>query len=261
MTLDELPIANTARYSDSMAKSLVDKIFFVDKINATLLIDYGCADGTLLQAVAKLFPMQDMIGYDLSPEMIAKADEANSGIDFTDDWKNVKRSLVPVKKQGKKTALLLSSLIHEVYNYCNPTEIKEFWNRVWNSGFDYVIIRDMMVSNSTSRPSDPISAARVRQLTNPKHLAEWESQWGSLDDNWSLVHFLLTYRYQENWHREMRENYLPLSVEKFLNMIPKGYTPSFIEHYTLPFIRNSVAETYGVQLQDRTHLKLILTKS
>lgn len=261
MTLDEIPIVDGKHYREGMAKSLVDKIFFVDKIDATLIVDYGCADGTLLKAVAKLFPLQDMIGYDISKEMIAEADASQSGIDFTDSWENVVRDLEPVKKQGKKTALLLSSLIHEVYNYCNPTELEEFWDRVWNTGFDYVIVRDMMVSNTTSRPSDPISVARIRQLADPKHIAEWEAQWGSLHDNWSLVHFLLTYRYKKNWAREVQENYLPLSVEKFLSMIPKAYVPSFIEHYTLPFLRNKVAEDYGVQLQDRTHLKLILTKS
>ena len=258
MTLDELPINNKKLYNTSMAMSLVDKIFFVDKIEADLIVDYGCADGTLMGAVNKLFPKQAMIGYDASSEMVVEAQVNNPSLRFTDDWEKVQAAL---QKDNRKTALLLSSLIHEVYNYCNPTEIDEFWDRVWDSGFDYVIVRDMMVSNTTSRPSDPISVARIRQLANPKQIAEWEAHWGSLNDNWSLVHFLLTYRYKENWAREMQENYLPLSVEKFLSMIPEHYMPSFIEHYTLPYVRNSVAKDFGVQLQDRTHLKLILTKN
>ncbi len=259
MTLDDHPIADPKLYNDRMAMSLVDKIFFVDKINADLIVDYGCADGALIRAVYKLFPDQAMIGYDASAEMVLEAAGNNPVVYVTDKWDAIQVRLNA--HTGSKKALLLSSLIHEVYNYCNPTEIEEFWDRVWNSGFDYVIIRDMMVSNTTSRPSDPISVARVRQLADPIQIFEWEAQWGSINENWSLVHYLLTYSYTENWKRELKENYLPLNVERFLNIIPKEYAPSFIEHYTLPFIRNQVAKDFGVQLQDRTHLKLILTKT
>lgn len=258
MTLDDHPITDTKLYNDRMALSLIDKIFFIDKIDAELIVDYGCADGALMAAVHKLFPDQELMGYDVSIAMVLEASANNPTLSFTDRWKDVQAVLDTTT--GKK-ALLLSSLIHEVYNYCNPTEIKEFWDRVWNSGFDYVIIRDMMVSHTTSRPSDPISVARIRQLADPVQIFEWEAQWGSINENWSLVHYLLTYSYTENWKRELKENYLPLNVERFLNMIPKEYSPSFIEHYTLPFIRNQVAEDFGVQLQDRTHLKLILTKT
>ena len=88
----------------------------------------------------------------------------------------------------------------------------------------------------------------------------FESCWGSLNDNWSLTHFLLKYRYQAEWERELRENYLPISVERMLGLVPTEYTPTFIEHYTLPFLRERVMADFGIQLQERTHFKLILKK-
>lgn len=117
-----------------------------------------------------------------------------------------------------------------------------------------------MVSRSTSRPSDPISVAKIKINYDKERLSQWESRWGSLHENWSLVHFLLTYHYVNSWERECYENYLPLSLEDFLNIIPEGWEPFYIDHYTLPYLRQCVQNDFGIDLQDRTHLKLILKR-
>ena len=56
--LNTNPIVNLNRYNLSMSKSLIDKIFFMDKIDDTIkvIVDYGCADGTLIRFLAPLFP-------------------------------------------------------------------------------------------------------------------------------------------------------------------------------------------------------------
>ena len=75
-----------------------------------------------------------------------------------------------------------------------------------------------------------------------------------------MINFLLHYRYKENWKREARENYLPISKENLLSLIPHSYFPMFIEHFTLPFLREQVMKDFGIQLQEKTHLKLILKR-
>lgn len=249
-------IPEIGSYNDGMAKSMIDKIYFMDKIDAEVIVDFGCANGVMLKQLAVMFPAHTYMGFDASEKMLELAREDNPhDIFFTTQWAEMVASIKNTK--GKK-AIVLSSIIHEVYSYCSEREIAEFWDRVFNTGFDYIVIREMMVSKTTSRPSDPLSVARIRQCFNKHKIQEWENIWGSITENGSLVHFLLTYRYETNWEREYKENYLPVTLEDFMPMIPKQYFPTFFEHYTLPFVRNQVEKDFGVQLQDRTHLKLIL---
>ena len=84
--------------------------------------------------------------------------------------------------------------------------MKDFWKFVFETKlFHYIAIRDMCVSHTTSRQSDPISVAKIRMNYDSNLLSQWEARWGSLTENWSLTHFLLTYRYVDSWEREFRE--------------------------------------------------------
>ena len=245
-------IPNMDDYRKKMMKSMIDKIYFMDKIDADVIVDYGCADGAMLHLL-QAFPGHQFVGFDISEPMLSLARQENPGILFTSRWDDIMKA-----KEGRKSALVLSSVIHEVYHYSSSQEISEFWENVWKSGFQYVVIRDMMVSRSTSRVSDPLSVARIRQIYDSQKIAEWEANWGSLHGNWSLTHFLLTYQYHDNWERELKENYLPVSMEDFMQMIPRQYRPIYFEHFTLPYTRACVERDFGIQLQDNTHLKLIL---
>ena len=248
------PIINNKNYCDKMKKSLVDKIFFVDKIDAEIFVDFGCADGDLIDFLHGIFPENDYIGYDYSEKMISKARLKNTVPFFTSDWLELETKLFT----NKKKALILSSVIHEVYSYSNQNDVELFWQRVWNSNFDYVVIRDMMPTKAVVRASDPLMVTRIRQVFSEKKILEWESQWGDLNGQWSLLHFLLTYQYEENWERELKENYFPIYVENLLSLVPNKYMPIYIDHYTLPWIKQCVRKDFGFDVQDPTHLKLIL---
>ena len=257
------PILDTVGYNEKMAKSLIDKIYFLDKVDADVFVDYGCANGVMLAFIEKVFPGVTLIGYDNDAQMIetAKATNPGSGILFTSDWNEVIEAVKGYKEKGRKACLVLSSVIHEAYSYLSSAELAAMWDQVWGKDgfrFDAIAIRDMMVSRTTSRPSDPMAVARVRQVFDLEKLGEWESNWGSIDENWSLTHFLLTYQYTVNWKREVKENYLPIAYEDFLNSIPRHYVPTFKEHFTLPYLRRSVRKDFGIELADRTHIKLIL---
>lgn len=68
-------IENIEIYNDRMSKTLIDKIFFIDKVDADVFVDFGCADGTVLGHLHDLFPGNYYIGYDINPSMIAIAKE------------------------------------------------------------------------------------------------------------------------------------------------------------------------------------------
>ena len=86
------PIANMNVYNDGMRKSMLDKIWFLDKIdgNISTIYDYGCADGSLLKMVGEICPSMKLDGYDISQEMIdiAKRNVPNADLLSTDPKSN-----------------------------------------------------------------------------------------------------------------------------------------------------------------------------
>jgi ribosomal protein L11 methylase PrmA len=261
------PIANESLYNAEMAKSLIDKIYFLDKVDANLFVDYGCADGIMLCFIEHVFPGVQLVGYDIDESMLEAAranalrQNPNSRIIFTSDWNEVRDIVLRNREEGTKSCLVLSSVMHEIHSYLGDGDQHNVHREIWGQAgvtFDYVAFRDMMVSKTASRPSDPMQVARIIQTFDSKRLAEWTATWGSIEENWSLTHFLLTYRYEVNWVRELKENYLPVPYEDFLASIPAHYFPVYRDHFTLPFLRRCVKDRFQFDLNERTHLKLVL---
>lgn len=252
-------IPSIVSYNKEMRKSMIDKIVFMDKIDADVIVDFGCADGATIQFMQALFPEITYVGYDISEEMLEIARKSNTtNVSYYSNWDEL---ILFVKSLPGKKAVLLNSLIHEVYSYGSKQDVETFWNRVYDqSVFDYVVIRDMCVSDSVTRKSDPLSVIKVRKNYDQDKLREFENQWGSINENWPLVHFLLKYRYTTNWKREVNENYLPISLENLLARIPTGWEPIDYKHYVLPFTRRQIQKDFKIDLQDPTHLQLILER-
>lgn len=239
-------------YVQKMEKSLLDKMFFMDKMFDPVenILDFGCANGVLIRALSYLFPEHNYVGYDISDEMIALSRKMAPDASFYKNWDEI-----PIEPQN--TVLNISSTLHEVYSYGTEESIDEFWHRVFHSGFKYIAIRDMMLSDGIKLMSDESDIRKVRNL-RPERLREYESIWGPISIRFNMIHYLLKYRYNENWDREVRENYLPITVESLLEKIPSNYEIIYMEHYTLPFVKQQVKKDCGVILRDATHFKLLL---
>lgn len=251
-----MDIGNITKYTDGMKKSIIDKIFFVDKIDTSTIIDYGCADGSMLKFIQDVFSDYNLYGYDISEDMITLANKDAGSINFYSDWDLL---FDKIKDCGSST-LVLSSIIHEVYSYGSYSDVSDFWQRVFNSGFKYIVIRDMMLSESSSREADINNVINISNNTDIDRLHQFEREWGRITENKNLIHYLLKYRYAENWEREVRENYLPITKERMLSIIPADYEILFHEHYTLPFLKNRVKEDFRINLNDKTHMKIILKR-
>lgn len=281
-TIHDTPIADESLYNAEMAKSLIDKIYFLDKVDANLFVDYGCADGIMLCFIEHVFPGVQLVGYDIDENQLEAArrnalrQNPNTQIVFTSDWNEVRSIVLREREKGTKSCLVLSSVLHEIHQYLGEGEQSRVRKEIWGGDispateagsipqetmeilFNFIAFRDLMVSRTASRPSDPMQVARIIQCFDPKRLAEWTATWGSIEENWSLTHFILTYRYEVNWARELKENYLPVPYEDFLASIPPYYFPVYKDHFTLPFLRRCVKERFGFDLNERTHLKLVL---
>jgi SAM-dependent methyltransferase len=252
-----MEITNLQKYTDAMKKSIIDKIFFVDKIDTDTIIDYGCADGAMLKFIQDVFTDYNLYGYDISEDMLELAREDGKGIKFYSKWNTLFDKL---PDNMTSPTLVLSSIIHEVYSYGSFNDIKTFWNRVFKTGFKYIVLRDMMLSEYSNKESDINDMIKIRNNIDTNRLHDFEQNWGNISENKNLIHYLLKYRYTENWEREVIENYLPITKEYLLSLIPNEYEVVFYEHYTLPFLKNRVKEDFGINLTDKTHIKIILKR-
>ena len=181
-------IADVNLYNQQMAKSMEDKIYFkneIDNNTVDMIVDFGCANAELFKYMPKDWKC---VGVDNSSEMrdIAKKNfPKGSYVDSLDDVKITNNTL-----------LNMSSVIHEVYSYCSKNEIKRFWEQVFDSGYKYISIRDMMVSDVTNRALKPHEADCLR---GPKaaNLKSFIDIWG-MKRYRDMLHYLLKYRYTEN---------------------------------------------------------------
>ena len=251
------PISDYATYNGRMELSMIDKLFFADKVQPDLVVDFGCADGSLLRHLKALKPELHVIGFDSDPEMVKLSTTAE--VPITALWETIKRAV----ESHKNSALVLSSVIHEVCHYASRADIDDFWNKVFDTGFHYIVIRDMVPSRSVDRPACINDVKKAyHKFLHTKALTDFEGIWGSIESNRQLLHFLLKYRYlTPNWDREVRENYLPITREDLLAKIPNEYDVLFHEHYVLPYIWQSVKNDTGIEIKDPTHIKLILKKA
>lgn len=246
-------------YLSGMAKSIKDKLFFEGLVeNVNVVIDFGCADGQLLKQIQEDFPNWHLFGVDASREMISKAMENCKGAQY------ILSNRIPVdmvKSISSGAVFNLSSVIHEIYSYLSPHEVMRFWNDLFSCEAKYIAIRDLMLSESSFRDADINDVVRVKERSDEALLRDFCDTWGSINDQSRLLHYLMKYRYRENWGREVKENYFPITVEQLLSLIPTDrYRIVYFNHYILPHTRNKVLEDFGIELKDNTHVKILLER-
>ena len=279
-TLNELEVGgafnNINSYNANMAKGMEDKMFFVNVLPLAqsehwIFVDFGCADGTLFSALAPLLDSMNikatLIGYDISETMISIAKEKfgnlstdNISVVFTYNWNLVERY---IRHSNAKKAVILSSVVHEVYSYAeSEQDIRIFWDRITNSGFDYVCLRDMMPSRSIEGPTDESQLEEFYQHVEEekpelkKYIQDFEAHWGKLTDNKNFVHYLLKYRWITNWTREVNENYFPIFVDEFIAKMA-SYRLKHLKLFKVPFLENCWRQDFGISIVDNTHIKAV----
>lgn len=255
MDTDMNRISDLDIYLTRMQRSILDKMFFIDKVFEPFryILDFGCANGELIRAMKQMFPDYEYTGYDISPEMIEAARENVPDARFYDDWDRID---IPFEE----SLINISSTIHEVYSYCDEKEIEVFWNRLFGSRFRYVTIRDMMFSQAEDTEVNKAQLEAVRNSSYAEWLESFENVWGRIESQRQLVHFLLKYKYTQNWEREVHENYFPVFTEKLLERIPDSYRPVYKDVFTLPFTSWQIRKDFGFDLTEHTHIKLILER-
>ena len=186
----------------------------------------------------------------------------NMGSSLVIHWNEVEKELLSYTEYK---VLILSSVIHEVYSYGTEESVRVFWDRVIHSGFHYICVRDMMYSEDMDRQTNPLTSHRygLEKLTKaPLNtcLKEFEEKWGSINNNKNLIHFLLKYRWQINWERELNENYFPIEFHLFLSKFESMYNQTYLERFRVPFLEDCWKKDFDITVNDYTHIKAIFER-
>lgn len=268
-------IKNRNVYLTKMSKTFFDKAWFMSHIPEEIdtFIDFGCADGSFMKFLQSNCPSFKYFGVDNDPYFVRKTEEngfrCHTSLDF---YKNGHGGI-----DRDKTCLILSSVLHEIYSYSNSTG---FWNEVAKLNPKYIAIRDMMFIKNKNVCTDGIEYIFKKYFE--KQFLEFKEIWldrHDIDFEPSAdfyTHFMLKYIYNnENWKREVKENYLPLTskqiVEKSWYL---GYEIDFEDHYKLPYLVNrwkadfhlDIDHCYTRNLKEfinsiSTHVKILLRRN
>ena len=107
-----MEIFNREIYTDRMRAGMEDKLWWVDKTNAEIVVDYGCADGSMLQILHEANPRLILIGVDNDGAMLSQARKNVPTALFFDT-----KSFFKLGLNLGNAILVLSSVIHEIYSY------------------------------------------------------------------------------------------------------------------------------------------------
>lgn len=254
---------NLDSYLENMAKGLEDKLFFMKYLPRNknyIFLDFGCADGSLLQVLYHNFGNKHIyVGYDISEQMIELANTKSftNEILFTSDWKVVVDKIEHSEKHYK-VVTILSSVVHEIYSYAKSEyDIKSTFLNIINYS-DYICVRDMMYSKDLDRYADDEIYSRFpKDSEKDVFLRDFEDRWGSIRNMKNLVHYLLKYKWKTNWKREVNENYFPVSIEDFLNIFKRDFNLIYFERFRVPYLEQYWKKDFDIELDDYTHLKAI----
>jgi len=254
---------NFDKYTDEMRKSIWDKAFFMDKvIGAKCIIDFGCADGSLIFMLADMFPDIRFYGYDHLPEMINRA-RANtrSNTFFYNSWEfkdmcaHVKAAFEP-----DEICINFSSVLHEVFS-SSPSGKANIEYMVKELKPKYITIRDMYYDGNNHY----IRFAHVNEIINalqvePKYIDDFECFHGSIVNEKGMLHFLMKYQWKDNgWKQELDEDYFSWTLDELFAIIG-DYSKLFEAYYMLPYYAEKWKELDLDPAYYHTHAQFVLRR-
>ena len=259
---------NLDTYTSEMAKSVWDKSFFMDKIpGAKCIIDFGCADGTMINLLAPIFPDITFIGYDIAAELIDRARHADTHYSNTVFFDGSKKygdqdviHFVKSKFRPEAICINFSSVLHEVFSKTKDSKwiVGHMINALQPK---YITIRDMYFDGENR----VLSYYYVKEIIDAFDIKEnfiesFEDEFSSISTVKFLHHFLMKYQWYDNgWDEEMEEDYFSWTIKDFIDMAGQ-YSVIFENHYMLPYYREQWYKHDLYPVEANTHAQFILRR-
>jgi len=237
------------RYNDSMRKPMMDKLFFIDKVDADIFVDFGCADGSMIKMLNDIFPNHKYLGFDINLTMLklAKDNNKKSNVKFYSDWSELLLDLEK-KYAGLKKCLVMSSVLHEIDNKT------EFFHFINFKSFDYLVIRDMFLSDD--------NYLTVPQLMGvlDKIPQQIRKHYGTkLFETKNIIQAMFKSYYKHNLAHELKEDYFSFTKSHIHELEMKYHMkPLFKEFFLLTYWKDTLLNDFGFSFGKlTTHTKLI----
>lgn len=251
-------------YVKRMSYALDEKLSFVDEVDLRdfdVLIDFGCGDGTLLNAIVNQgYFAGEIIAYDNSREMINLAIRNNPRLGeyiyiLSDLIKEVNVALL----ENKKVFMIFSSVWHEITDRAMQDELLRLMTKI--HGF---YIRDMYYDSKTGNEtlSDTV-ISNIKYRVSPQILSDFTERYGELKKNdENFYHFVLKYTYVDNWETELEENYFSTPWKRIINLLKLfDFKVWSDDIHTLNFKKEQVLKDFRYELKKPTHRKLIMIQN
>ena len=226
-----------AHYAAQMDASMLEKM---EKIYPWLLkhdgarvVDVGTGTGTLAAKIAEILPNVDLIGVDLSSDMLSIADKKYGAMKNVSFMK-ASAHLLPVSEVD---VLIYSSIIHEINSYDDSgieavaESLKEAYRKLKPSG--RIIIRDFM--NPLDGDLSVVFSHAKSDISLGQSFSDFVSKFGkgvkgvelSADPfgpryktklRW-LYEYIFRKDYHNNWEAELEELYGFWTLDEAQNML------------------------------------------
>ena len=244
-------------YLSRMNAAMAEKLFFLDKIDLSrydTIIDFGCADGTLINhLIASGVNPKKLIGIDSSLVMAATFKNNCPGVEIYSSLEYINDS--PSFKRGK-VAIIFSSVLHELSLSFYPV-----WSWVSRNA-DAVIIRDMFLFNDFK----PHAFFRiVNDIQNSPYGYEFrdyiKTNPAEVNSEY-LLQFLMKYRYIENWELEKLEDYASVPWKEIEE--DEEFQITYDHSYFNEYIERTLKRDFNITEDDyhylQTHRQMILER-
>jgi len=242
-------------YLQRMEVGMLDKLFFLQEIDMNdvdIIVDFGCADGTLLTHIKDLYTDKICVGYDIDREMlnrihnpyILKISELKVLADFLDGYEDMNALVV------------FSSVLHELNSYLTKEERDHIWHTICgNSTVKYIAIRDMRLSGPCDA-EDAKNAYEAAMAARPIPFADYLYHRNGYDmPDEEIFEFFLKYKYIENWKRERDEHYF-YGVNTFI--MPNTFKPIYYDRFYIEPQMAAIEKDFGIDLRYmNTHYKAV----
>ncbi len=88
------------------------------------------------------------------------------------------------------------------------------------------------------------------------YVQDFEKHFGKINTIYKLNHYLLKYWYTENWDREGKEHYVPVTFEEYEKIFSLlGMSVEYKESYLIPFLREKWIHDFGLTDDEAACLK------
>ncbi|KKT29850.1 MAG: hypothetical protein UW41_C0014G0017 [Candidatus Collierbacteria bacterium GW2011_GWC2_44_18] len=245
-------IVNPQRYLERMSKPLQEKLKIAKYIpqGAGTSLDVGCADGTITLALADMYPEMSFVGIDLNEDFI------NIARGRIGERKNVSFEHGYLRERLANTerfdVVLFCSVLHEFYSYGEgiSTIVKALSDAHEILGVGgTLIIRDMILYDYAGKSQLWLNEMKEKVMAKGESvdlMKDFERIFGTIQSIKQLNHFLLKYMYGDNWEREGKENYVPVSFEEYDQIFKLlGMQVMFQRSSTIPFLKDKWSNDFG----------------